>query len=66
MLSPSPSRSHGLALTDVRVMVMMAVFKPISNKTGAQSERLDSFYQGQSELYDATRGGLLKGRTTVR
>lgn len=30
-----------------------------------QSARLQSFYEGQADVYDDTRGGLLKGRDTL-
>ncbi|KZT58301.1 hypothetical protein CALCODRAFT_432835 [Calocera cornea HHB12733] len=30
-----------------------------------QQSRLDSFYTGQAEVYDATRNGLLRGRRTL-
>lgn len=69
--SVSPSRGRPQGRTSRHLSAhprrcLSSVFKPLKNKTGLQSERLDSFYQGQAELYDATRGGLLKGRTTVR
>lgn len=34
--------------------------KPVRGKS--QLERLNSFYSGQADVYDDTRGGLLKGR----
>ncbi|KAF8313463.1 S-adenosyl-L-methionine-dependent methyltransferase [Clavulina sp. PMI_390] len=34
-------------------------------KTSDQKARLDKFYQGQAEVYDATRKGLLRGRNTM-
>jgi betaine lipid synthase len=37
--------------------------KPV--RGGSQRERLDSFYAGQADVYDDTRGGLLKGRDTL-
>lgn len=37
--------------------------KPV--RGGSQKERLDSFYAGQADVYDDTRGGLLKGRDTL-
>ena len=43
----------------------LPVLKPLSVKSDAQSERLDAFYNGQASLYDQTRSGLLKGRTTM-
>ncbi|RUS13927.1 hypothetical protein BC937DRAFT_94590 [Endogone sp. FLAS-F59071] len=39
--------------------------KPIGNHGHNQASRLDTFYQDQAEVYDATRGGLLRGRTTM-
>ncbi|CAG8817662.1 20636_t:CDS:2, partial [Dentiscutata erythropus] len=38
--------------------------KPIGNKFDQRS-RLDSFYEDQAEVYDATRGRLLRGRLTM-
>ncbi|KAJ7188360.1 hypothetical protein C8R46DRAFT_1157429 [Mycena filopes] len=32
---------------------------------GDQKARLDKFYQGQADVYDATRDGLLRGRNTM-
>ncbi|ORX71830.1 hypothetical protein DL89DRAFT_265542 [Linderina pennispora] len=39
-------------------------FKPLGLHTNQQG-RLDAFYEGQADVYDATRGGLLRGRTTM-
>ncbi|EPQ56989.1 hypothetical protein GLOTRDRAFT_127372 [Gloeophyllum trabeum ATCC 11539] len=33
--------------------------------TSDQRARLDKFYEGQAEVYDATRNGLLRGRETM-
>ncbi|KDQ55857.1 hypothetical protein JAAARDRAFT_195669 [Jaapia argillacea MUCL 33604] len=33
--------------------------------TSDQRTRLDKFYEGQAEVYDATRNGLLRGRETM-
>ena len=33
-----------------------------SSATGTQQDALESFYQGQAAVYDATRGVLLQGR----
>jgi len=33
-----------------------------SGATGTQQDALESFYQGQAAVYDATRGTLLQGR----
>ncbi|CAG8734533.1 13135_t:CDS:2, partial [Dentiscutata erythropus] len=38
--------------------------KPIGNNADQRS-RLDSFYEDQAEVYDATRGRLLRGRLTM-
>jgi hypothetical protein len=38
-------------------------FKPV--KGSSQSDRLDSFYTLQADIYDATRTALLKGRETM-
>jgi hypothetical protein len=37
--------------------------KPVRGKS--QLERLNSFYAGQADVYDDTRGGLLKGRENM-
>lgn len=37
--------------------------KPV--RGASQRERLDSFYAGQADVYDDTRGRLLKGRDTL-
>jgi betaine lipid synthase len=37
--------------------------KPVRGKS--QLERLNSFYAGQADVYDDTRGGLLKGRENL-
>lgn len=33
--------------------------------TGSQQDALESFYQGQAAIYDATRGTLLQGRVEM-
>ncbi|KAI8320008.1 hypothetical protein GQ54DRAFT_313067, partial [Martensiomyces pterosporus] len=39
-------------------------FKPLGLHSDQQS-RLDAFYEGQADVYDSTRGGLLRGRKTM-
>ncbi|RUP47410.1 hypothetical protein BC936DRAFT_145760 [Jimgerdemannia flammicorona] len=39
--------------------------KPLGDHGDNQASRLDTFYQDQAEVYDATRGGFLRGRTTM-
>jgi hypothetical protein len=39
--------------------------KPLSNSDSGWGGALESFYAGQADVYDATRHGLLKGRTTM-
>jgi betaine lipid synthase len=39
--------------------------KPISGSDSGWGGHLESFYAGQADVYDATRKGLLKGRTTM-
>ncbi|KAJ6630276.1 hypothetical protein B0H10DRAFT_1983869 [Mycena sp. CBHHK59/15] len=39
--------------------------RPIEPGMGDQKTRLDQFYQGQADVYDSTRGGLLRGRDTM-
>jgi len=36
-----------------------------SGATGTQQDALESFYQGQAAVYDATRGTLLQGRVEM-
>lgn len=38
--------------------------KPLGTRNNHQ-DRLESFYEGQAEVYDKTRSGLLRGRTTM-
>ncbi|EST06244.1 Methyltransferase domain protein [Kalmanozyma brasiliensis GHG001] len=60
----------GLAATvsqkvrDILVFSYTCFLQPLG-KTSNQAERLDKFYQNQASVYDATRSGLLKGRTTM-
>ncbi|KAI0338707.1 hypothetical protein BDW22DRAFT_1415383 [Trametopsis cervina] len=53
------------ALRPYAVFAWMCFFRPIGNKEGDQQTRLDSFYQGQADVYDATRHRLLRGRHTL-
>lgn len=39
--------------------------KPIPGSDTGWGGHLESFYAGQADVYDATRKGLLKGRTTM-
>ena len=39
--------------------------KPIGKDIEGQQGALESFYRGQSDVYDITRSRLLKGRTTL-
>ena len=39
------------------------LFAPIGKVE--QKERLEKFYKGQADIYDATRSGLLRGRKTM-
>ncbi|THG98017.1 hypothetical protein EW026_g4092 [Hermanssonia centrifuga] len=47
------------------IFVWMCFFRPIGKKQEDQRQRLDSFYQGQADVYDATRTRLLRGRQTL-
>ncbi|KAI0699007.1 hypothetical protein BC835DRAFT_1268331, partial [Cytidiella melzeri] len=47
------------------IFAWMCFFRPIGKKEGNQQNRLDSFYQGQADVYDATRHRLLRGRHTL-
>ncbi|GAC97098.1 hypothetical protein PHSY_004682 [Pseudozyma hubeiensis SY62] len=49
---------------DILVFSYTCFLQPLG-KTANQAERLDKFYQNQASVYDATRSGLLKGRTTM-
>ncbi|CBQ70562.1 related to Betaine lipid synthase [Sporisorium reilianum SRZ2] len=49
---------------DVLVFSYTCFLQPLG-KTANQAERLDKFYQHQATVYDSTRSGLLKGRTTM-
>ncbi|CDS01335.1 hypothetical protein [Sporisorium scitamineum] len=49
---------------DVLVFSYTCFLQPLG-KTANQAERLDKFYQHQANVYDSTRSGLLKGRTTM-
>ncbi|KAJ2725047.1 hypothetical protein GGI07_001515 [Coemansia sp. Benny D115] len=44
--------------------VYSCFLKPLGQHSDQQS-RLNAFYQGQASSYDATRGGLLRGRRTM-
>lgn len=39
--------------------------KPFSTADSGWGGTLEAFYAGQADVYDATRQGLLKGRTTM-
>jgi hypothetical protein len=39
--------------------------KPFSSTDAGWGGALENFYAGQADVYDATRQGLLKGRTTM-
>lgn len=39
--------------------------KPFWNTEGGWGGALEGFYAGQADVYDATRQGLLKGRTSM-
>ncbi|KIP07889.1 hypothetical protein PHLGIDRAFT_510955 [Phlebiopsis gigantea 11061_1 CR5-6] len=47
------------------IFAWMCFFRPIGRKECDQQQRLDSFYEGQAEVYDATRHRLLRGRHTL-
>ncbi|KAJ3553141.1 hypothetical protein NM688_g3775 [Phlebia brevispora] len=47
------------------IFAWMCFFRPIGKKGEDQRARLDSFYQGQADVYDATRTRLLRGRNTL-
>ena len=39
--------------------------KPLSSSDSGWGGALERFYEDQADVYDATRQGLLKGRTTM-
>lgn len=39
--------------------------KPLPRADSGWGGALERFYEGQADVYDATRQGLLKGRTTM-
>ncbi|KAJ6457070.1 hypothetical protein C8R47DRAFT_1082205 [Mycena vitilis] len=47
------------------IFVYHCFFRRVEETKGDQKSRLDKFYEGQAEVYDATRGGLLRGRKTM-
>ncbi|EKM51071.1 uncharacterized protein PHACADRAFT_165696 [Phanerochaete carnosa HHB-10118-sp] len=47
------------------IFAWMCFFRPIGKKEADQRQRLDSFYAGQADVYDATRHRLLRGRQTL-
>ncbi|KAJ7684396.1 hypothetical protein DFH06DRAFT_1155529 [Mycena polygramma] len=47
------------------MFVYHCFFRRVEETKGDQKSRLDKFYEGQAEVYDATRGGLLRGRKTM-
>ncbi|KAI7821634.1 hypothetical protein BX661DRAFT_165659 [Kickxella alabastrina] len=54
------SKSLSVALT----FAYNCFFKPLGQHN-SQQDRLNAFYTGQASVYDATRGGLLRGRKTM-
>ncbi|KAI3619807.1 betaine lipid [Moniliophthora roreri] len=53
-----------LSLTPQIKFIWYCFIKPIGAH-GHQKSRLDKFYEGQADVYDATRRGLLRGRKTM-
>ncbi|KDN52226.1 hypothetical protein K437DRAFT_232599 [Tilletiaria anomala UBC 951] len=58
------ARLAGTSLKAVLVFAYNCFLQPLG-ETKNQVERLDRFYQGQANVYDATRSGLLRGRKTM-
>ncbi|KAJ7700829.1 hypothetical protein B0H17DRAFT_1046760 [Mycena rosella] len=62
--------AHGIRslfrkLRQLLKFIYYCFIRPISSGGGDQQTRLDQFYQGQADVYDSTRGGLLRGRDTM-
>ncbi|KAL0575596.1 hypothetical protein V5O48_006381 [Marasmius crinis-equi] len=53
-----------VTLTPQLKFVWYCFIKPLGAH-GHQKSRLDKFYEGQADVYDATRRGLLRGRKTM-
>ncbi|KAK7035304.1 hypothetical protein VNI00_012071 [Paramarasmius palmivorus] len=53
-----------LSLTPQLKFIWYCFIKPLGAH-GHQKSRLDKFYEGQADVYDATRKGLLRGRKTM-
>lgn len=49
------------SLKSIATFAYYCFLRPLGKSVGQQS-RLDKFYQGQAQVYDQTRTGLLKGR----
>ncbi|KAK7472614.1 hypothetical protein VKT23_000727 [Stygiomarasmius scandens] len=52
-------------LTPQLKFIWYCFFRPIGEHDSLQKTRLDKFYQGQADVYDTTRRGLLRGRKTM-
>lgn len=52
-------------LKGILVFTYNCFLKPIDKSNSSQQVALESFYKGQANIYDNTRGRLLKGRELV-
>ncbi|BFZ54296.1 hypothetical protein PYCC9005_001330 [Savitreella phatthalungensis] len=50
------------ALVNLITFAWFCFLAPLGKNDGKQANRLDKFYQGQSQVYDKTRSFLLRGR----
>jgi hypothetical protein len=57
--------TNGEKCRNISKFMWSCFVKPISNHDSGWGGALEGFYAGQADVYDATRQGLLKGRTTM-
>ncbi|KAG1745018.1 uncharacterized protein EDB91DRAFT_1271475 [Suillus paluster] len=55
----------GSALRPQLKFIWHCFIRPLRAGDLSQRTRLDNFYKGQADVYDATRSGLLRGRNTM-
>jgi betaine lipid synthase len=57
--------TNGEKFRNVSKFMWSCFVKPFSSAEAGWGGALEGFYAGQADVYDATRQGLLKGRTTM-
>jgi len=57
--------TNGEKCRNVSKFMWSCFVKPFSSHDSGWGGALEGFYAGQADVYDATRQGLLKGRTTM-